>query len=117
MSFPFIDKTSSYQQAVGFMNTSGEVISHKQITTTAYVGHGLSVTSVTSLGLSAISFLIATIEVTGTPVSTGVILTPTITGGTSITFNMYDSTGALVTAGLSTGLAINLLAYGTPYYS
>ena len=114
MSFPFIDKTSAYQQAIGFMNTSGEIFATYQADTPI---NGLAVTSVTSLGLSAVSFVIAAANATGTPTSTGVTIVASVTGGTSITFAVHDSSGVAVTAGLATGLKLAVLAFGTPYYS
>jgi hypothetical protein len=77
----------------------------------------LAVTSVTALGLSSVSFVQASMNGSGAITSTGVSVIATITGGTSITFNLYNSTGVAVTAGIATGLILSVFAIGTPYYS
>lgn len=116
MSFPFIDKTSAIQQAVGFMNTSGEIFATYESSSTS-AADGFAITSVTALGLSAVSFVYATLNATGTPTTTGATVYATITGGTSITFTIMNTTGVMVTAGAATGLKLSVLAFGTPYYS
>ncbi len=114
MSFPFIDKTSAIQQAAGFMNTSGEIFATYSLDTPY---NGLAITSVTSLGLSSVSFVMATLGVTGTPTATGATVRAAVTGGTSITLNIYNSTGVVVSTDTCTGLILKILAFGTPYYS
>lgn len=114
MSFPFVDKTSSYQQAVGFMNTSGEIYSTYKVDLPV---NGLAITSVTALGLESVSFVQATLNNTGVPTSTGCSVLAAVTAGTSITFAIHDCTGVAVTAAKATGLILTVLAFGTPSYS
>jgi len=130
MSFPFVDKTSSYQQAVGYYDTAGELMTaitavnrmmsfvsggYKMSMYSADLPvNGLAVTAVTAFGLTSVSYVIAGLNATGTPTTTGATVFASVTGGTSVTFTIMNTTGALVTAGLATGLILSVLAVGTP---
>jgi hypothetical protein len=130
MSFPFIDKTSSYQQAIGYYDSDGELMTaitavNRHVayvsggyTMAMYSGNtpinGLAVTAVTAFGLTSISKVLAGLNATGTPTTTGAFVFASVTGGTSVTIGLYTQSGVAVTAAIATGLIISILAVGTP---
>lgn len=129
MSYPFVDKTSSYQQAAGYYDTNGELMTaitavnrHVAMATGGYTQafytaqtpiNGLAVTAGTAFGLTTISYILATVNATGTPTSTGVTVAAAVTGGTSVTFSLYNCTGVAISAGIATGLILSVMAVGT----
>jgi hypothetical protein len=130
MSFPFVDKTSSYQQAVGYYDSDGELMTaitavnrmmsfvsggYKMSMYSANTPiNGLAVTAVTAFGLTSISYVLAGLNATGTPTTTGAFVFASVTGGTSVTIGLYTQSGVAVTAGVATGLIISIMAVGTP---
>lgn len=76
--------------------------------------NGLAITCATALGITSVAYVFATILNTGTPTTTGATVHPVIdANSTAITFNIYAIDGTAVTAGIATGLVLNVMAIGT----